>query len=227
MVKKYSLFHFFWQFWKSKLVSFGELQIITLMFRCQFFELHRKSTSNFIRIQKILIVWRMSADSLLELFKGIGLSEAKAKDTVKNGNLSKNLEEAITFTQNAQISQVSQLCFLSCLSHSFTNFWVHESIPYDDFLLAMFVSILSSSQIQEFTKNSSLFPILECSEAVLLKYIHIKSCSYLHNTYVLIHWYKLWSQLYPKFIFDVKLERKERNMWVLTDFFVMKTRFTM
>jgi len=47
----------------------------------------------------------MSADSLVELFIGIGLSEAKAKDTVKNGNLSKNLEEAITFTQNAQISQ--------------------------------------------------------------------------------------------------------------------------
>jgi hypothetical protein len=60
----------------------------------------------------------MSADSLVELFKGIGLSEAKAKDTVKNGNLSKNLEEAITFTQNAKISQVS---FLSCSSHSFTN----------------------------------------------------------------------------------------------------------
>ena len=122
MIEKYSLFHFFWQFWKSKLVTFGELQIITLMFRCQFFKLHRKSTSNFIRIQKILIVWRMSADSLVELFIGIGLSEAKAKDTVKNGNLSKNLEEAITFTQNAQIPQVSQLCFLSCLSHSFTNF---------------------------------------------------------------------------------------------------------
>jgi len=47
----------------------------------------------------------MSADSLVELFKGIGLSEAKAKDTVKNGNLSKNLEEAINFTQNAKISQ--------------------------------------------------------------------------------------------------------------------------
>jgi len=47
----------------------------------------------------------MSADSLVELFIGIGLSEAKAKDTVKNGNLSKNLEEAITFTQNAKISQ--------------------------------------------------------------------------------------------------------------------------
>lgn len=47
----------------------------------------------------------MSDDRLVELFQGIGLSEAKAKDTVKNGNLSKNLEEAITFTQNAKISQ--------------------------------------------------------------------------------------------------------------------------
>ena len=64
----------------------------------------------------------MSANSLVELFKGIGLSEAKAKDTVKNGNLSKNLEEAINLTQNAKISQVSQLCFLNCSSHSFTNF---------------------------------------------------------------------------------------------------------
>lgn len=63
----------------------------------------------------------MSDDRLVELFQGIGLSEAKAKDTVKNGNLSKNLEEAITFTQNAKISQVSRLCFLSCSSHSFTN----------------------------------------------------------------------------------------------------------
>ena len=134
MVKKYSLFHFFWQFWKSKLVSFGELQIITLMFRCQFFELHRKSTSNFIRIQKILIVWRMSADSLVELFKGIGLSEAKAKDTVKNGNLSKNLEEAINLTQNAKISQVS---FLSCSSHSFTNSCVHEFTIYQFYIRAV------------------------------------------------------------------------------------------
>ena len=48
----------------------------------------------------------MSADELTELFKGIGLSESKAKDTVKNANLSKNLEEAIVSTQNAKISQV-------------------------------------------------------------------------------------------------------------------------
>jgi len=47
----------------------------------------------------------MSADELTELFKGIGLSESKAKDTVKNANLSKNLEEAIRSTQNAKISQ--------------------------------------------------------------------------------------------------------------------------
>jgi len=47
----------------------------------------------------------MSTDGLVELFKGVGLSESKAKDTVKNANLSKNLEEAITSTQNAKISQ--------------------------------------------------------------------------------------------------------------------------
>ena len=47
----------------------------------------------------------MAGDDLLELFKGIGLSEAKAKDTIKNGNLSKNLEEAIKCTKNAKISQ--------------------------------------------------------------------------------------------------------------------------
>ena len=134
MIAKYSLFHFSWQFWKNKLVTFRKLEIITLMFRCQFFKLYRKSTSNFIRIQKVLIAWRMSADSLVELFKGIGLSEAKAKDTVKNGNLSKNLEEAINFTQNAKISQVSQLCFLSCSSISFTNSWVHQSNIYRFFI---------------------------------------------------------------------------------------------
>ena len=134
MIEKYSQFHFFWQFWKNKLVTFREVEIITLMFRCQFFKLYGKLTSNFIRIQKVLIVWRMSADSLVELFKGIGLSEAKAKDTVKNGNLSKNLEEAINFTQNAKISQVSQLCFLSCSSISFTNSWVHQSNIYRFFI---------------------------------------------------------------------------------------------
>ena len=48
----------------------------------------------------------MSTDGLVELFKGVGLSESKAKDTVKNANLSKNLEEAINSTQNAKISQV-------------------------------------------------------------------------------------------------------------------------
>ena len=137
MIEKYSIFHLFWQFWKSKLVTFRELEIITLMFRCQFFKLYKKLTSNFIRIQKVLIVWRMSADSLVELFKGIGLSEAKAKDTVKNGNLSKNLEEAITFTQDAKISQVSQLCFLSCSSHSFTNSCVHEFTIYQFFISAV------------------------------------------------------------------------------------------
>jgi len=47
----------------------------------------------------------MSPEELVELFKGIGLSESKAKDTVKNANLSKNLEEAIVSTQNAKISQ--------------------------------------------------------------------------------------------------------------------------
>ena len=134
MIEKYSLFHFSWQFWRNKLVTFRKLEIITLMFRCQFFKLYRKSTSNFIRIKKVLIVWRMSADSLVELFKGIGLSEAKAKDTVKNGNLSKNLEEAINFTQNAKISQVSQLCFLSCSSISFTNSWVQQSNIYRFFI---------------------------------------------------------------------------------------------
>ena len=37
----------------------------------------------------------MAADNLINQFKSIGLSEAKAKDTVKNANLSKNLEESI------------------------------------------------------------------------------------------------------------------------------------
>lgn len=36
------------------------------------------------------------SENLVELFMTIGLSEAKAKDTAKNANLSKNLEEAIT-----------------------------------------------------------------------------------------------------------------------------------
>ena len=47
----------------------------------------------------------MTADNLIVLFQSIGLSEAKAKDTVKNANLSKNLEEAIACTVNGQVSQ--------------------------------------------------------------------------------------------------------------------------
>ena len=47
----------------------------------------------------------MTADNLIELFQSIGLSEAKAKDTVKNANLSKNLEEAIACTVNGQVPQ--------------------------------------------------------------------------------------------------------------------------
>merc|ERR1712223_7770 len=54
---------------------------------------------------EIHITYEMSGDELTELFRGIGLSESKAKDTVKNANLSKNLEEAIRSTQNAKISQ--------------------------------------------------------------------------------------------------------------------------
>ena len=41
-----------------------------------------------------------STDDLIDLFKAIGLSEAKAKDTAKNANLSKNLEEAIIEAKN-------------------------------------------------------------------------------------------------------------------------------
>ena len=37
----------------------------------------------------------MASDQLIEEFKSIGLSEAKAKDTAKNANLSKNLDDAI------------------------------------------------------------------------------------------------------------------------------------
>ena len=38
----------------------------------------------------------MASEDLVALFQTIGLSEGKAKDTAKNANLSKNLEEAIT-----------------------------------------------------------------------------------------------------------------------------------
>ena len=37
----------------------------------------------------------MASDQLIEEFRSIGLSEAKAKDTAKNANLSKNLDDAI------------------------------------------------------------------------------------------------------------------------------------
>ncbi len=37
----------------------------------------------------------MGSDELIELFKSIGLNESKAKETAKNANLSKNLEEAV------------------------------------------------------------------------------------------------------------------------------------
>ena len=88
----------------------------------------------------------MSADSLVELFKGIGLSEAKAKDTVKNGNLSKNLEEAINFTQNAKISQVSQLCFFEqFIYYLVSRILESTNLTYTDFSLPMFVSNLISS----------------------------------------------------------------------------------
>ena len=41
----------------------------------------------------------MAPNDLLEAFKGIGLSEAKVKETLKNTNLSKNLEEAIAMAK--------------------------------------------------------------------------------------------------------------------------------
>ena len=48
----------------------------------------------------------MASDNLLELFTSLGLSEAKAKETIKNGTLSKNLEDAITVAKssNPQLS---------------------------------------------------------------------------------------------------------------------------
>jgi glutaminyl-tRNA synthetase len=48
----------------------------------------------------------MSTD-MIELFKGIGLSEVKAKDTAKNSNLSKNLEEAISAARSHSKVDVS------------------------------------------------------------------------------------------------------------------------
>ena len=46
-------------------------------------------------LEQETIQFEMAADNLINQFKSIGLSEAKAKDTVKNANLSKNLEESI------------------------------------------------------------------------------------------------------------------------------------
>ena len=42
------------------------------------------------------------SEEVIELFKSIGLSEAKAKDTAKNGNLSKNLQEVISMANKVK-----------------------------------------------------------------------------------------------------------------------------
>ena len=48
-----------------------------------------------LELKKVGFSCSMASDQLIEEFKSIGLSEAKAKDTAKNANLSKNLDDAI------------------------------------------------------------------------------------------------------------------------------------
>ena len=48
-----------------------------------------------LELKKVCFSCSMASDQLIEEFKSIGLSEAKAKDTAKNANLSKNLDDAI------------------------------------------------------------------------------------------------------------------------------------